>query len=142
MGTIQDKARRLQQFPATFPIQQGIRIMQIQVNTDNHIEGGETLTSQVEATIEANLGRFREQLTRVEVFLHDENSHKSGTDDKKCVMEARPAGMKPVAVTSTAATIDEAIDSAAEKLEHLLDHTFGKLDQHKGRTSFAGDQDY
>lgn len=116
--------------------------MQIQVHTDSNIEGSEKLTTHVESIVETTLSRFVDQLTRVDVYLHDENSHKGGADDKKCVIEARPAGMKPVAVTHHAGSVDDSIDGAIVKLEHLLDHTFGKLDSHKGRQSFAGDQDY
>ena len=42
-------------------------------------------------------------------------------------MEARLEGHQPVAVTDEAATIDQAIDGAAEKLKRLLDHTLGRL---------------
>jgi len=114
--------------------------MQIQINTDKNIEGSEQLTQEVEATVETTLGRFSEQLTRIEVHLSDENGNKSRGDDKKCVMEARPAGMQPVAVTHVAATLDQAVDGAAGKLEHLLDSTFSRLNNPKGRTSYGGDQ--
>ncbi len=52
--------------------------MQILVNTDNYIAGGE-------------------ELTRVEVHLTDENSiSKSGDTDKRCVMEVRSADYQPI----------------------------------------------
>jgi len=114
--------------------------MQVQINTDKNIEGSEQLTSEVQATVEATLGRFGEQLTRVEVHLSDENGHKDRGDDKRCVLEARPAGMQPVAVTHVAATLDQAVDGAAEKMERLLDSTFGRINDPKGRTSYGGDQ--
>jgi len=114
--------------------------MQVQVNTDKNIEGGETLTLQVEASIEATLGRFGEEITRVEVYLSDENSHKSRGDDKKCVMEARPVGMQPIAVTHLAGSLDQAIDGAADKLKRVLESTLGRLNDPKGRSSYAGDQ--
>ncbi len=114
--------------------------MLIQVNTDNHIVGGEALTSQVEAVVEGSLGRFTEQITRVEVHLHDNNSHKQGDHDKHCRMEARIAGHQPVSVSHESATLEEAIDAAAEKLERALDSLFGKLGHKKGRTSYGGDQ--
>jgi len=38
--------------------------MQVQVNTENHIEGGEQLTCQVEAVVEKALGRFSKPLSR------------------------------------------------------------------------------
>ncbi len=47
--------------------------MNIQVKTDNHIEGSEELTRQVEAVVEGALSRFSDRLTLVEVFLTDES---------------------------------------------------------------------
>jgi ribosome-associated translation inhibitor RaiA len=114
--------------------------MKIQVNTDNHVEGSEPLTRRVEAEVEKTLGRFGDQVTRVEVYLRDANSHKSGDDDKRCLMEARLAGLQPIAVSHQAPTLGEAIDGAAEKLERTLDRTLGRLGNLKGRTSYGGDQ--
>jgi ribosome-associated translation inhibitor RaiA len=103
--------------------------MIIQVHTDNHIQGSEELTRQVEASVESVLGRFGDRITRVEVHLSDENSsQKTHGDAMRCRMEARPASRQPVAVTADAATLDQAIDDAVEKLEKLLDSTFGRLD--------------
>jgi hypothetical protein len=115
--------------------------MQVQVNTDNHIQGGEELTRQVEAVVESSLGRFRSWVTRVEVQLSDENSGaKGGSSDKRCVMEARPEGLRPVAVSHDGGTIDQALKGCAKKLARLLDDTKGRLDNPKGNTSFAGEQ--
>lgn len=114
--------------------------MQIQLNTDRNIEGTEELAQQVRDAVESILGRFAEQLTRVEVHLSDENGPRTRGNDKKCVMEARPAGMQPVAVTEMAATVDQAVDGAAEKLERLLESTFGRLHNPRGRTPHGGEQ--
>ena len=103
--------------------------MQVQLNTDRNIRGGERLTEFVEATVTESLGRFADRVTRVEVHLSDENGAKSNGEDKKCVMEARPAGMQPVSVSHLAATVDLAVDGAAGKLARHLDHTFGKHDR-------------
>jgi ribosome-associated translation inhibitor RaiA len=116
--------------------------MQVLVNTDHNIEGSADLSSHVEALVQDTLGRFTDRLTRVEVFLADENSaQKGGELDKRCTMEARPNGLQPIVVTHEAATLDQALYGAADKLEHTLKRHLGRLDQHKGRTSFAGDQD-
>ena len=101
--------------------------MQIQINTDNNIEGREELATQVEAVVQDSLRRFSEQITRVEVHLSDENSHKSGQADKRCVMEARLEGRQPTAVTHQAATLSEAVDGAADKLTASLESTLGRL---------------
>jgi ribosome-associated translation inhibitor RaiA len=115
--------------------------MQVQVNTDNHIEGSAALTAHVETLVEDTFGWFGERITRVEVYLADQNSsHKGGENDKRCTMEARLAGLQPITVTHEGSTIDQALDGAADKLEKTLKRTLERLDDPKGRTSFAGDQ--
>lgn len=109
--------------------------MQIQVSTDENIEGQEAFARQVEAEVQATLGRFSDHLSRVEVHFRDENASKGGSDDMRCMMEARPNGQQPVAVTCHAATLDEAYTGAAQKLEHLLQSKFGRLHDHKGAPS-------
>jgi len=101
--------------------------MLIQVNTDDNIEGREALAAQVEAVVERALGRHGDQITRVEVHLGDENSHKGGQADKRCVMEARLEGRQPTAVTNHAPTLDLAISGAAEKLQRVIESTLGRL---------------
>lgn len=114
--------------------------MQVQVNTDNHIGGSEGLVRQVQDVVEGTLGRFGDQVTRVEVHLNDENSNtESGGNDKRCLMEARLAGLQPVAVSHDGATLEQAIDGAADKLQKALDRTLGRLGDKKGRTSYGGD---
>lgn len=106
--------------------------MRVQVNTDDHVQGGEGLTRHVVAVVEAALGRFGVRITRVEVHLSEQHSHKSHDEDKHCMMEARLAGVQPIAVTHRAATLEQAIDGAAERLQRILDDTLEQLDQHRG----------
>jgi ribosomal subunit interface protein len=114
--------------------------MQIRVMTDNNIAGSERLNSHVHNVVEDVLSRFSQRITRVEVHLADENSRaKSGENDKRCTMEARLSGLKPIAVTQQAATLDQAIDSAIDTLAKTLDRTLGRLDDRKGRPSFGGE---
>ncbi|MGH8288926.1 MAG: HPF/RaiA family ribosome-associated protein [Steroidobacteraceae bacterium] len=110
--------------------------MQVLVNSD-HL-GGEDLTERVQGVVEGRLDRFDGRITRVEVHLNDLNSSKLGERDKRCLMEARVGGLKPIAVSHEAATITEAIHVAADKLERALDHTFGKLEETSGRTPPEG----
>ena len=104
--------------------------MIIQINTDNHIDGREELAQRAEATVAAALSHFARQITRIEVHLSDENSHKGGSDDKRCAMEARLEGRQPVGVTHQAATLDQAVAGAAAKLKRSLESTLGKLSNH------------
>jgi ribosome-associated translation inhibitor RaiA len=109
--------------------------MQIHLNTDHNIKGGESLEGSVRATVEAALSRFSTHITRVEVHLADENAAKSGDADKRCVMEARLEGHAPVAVTEHAATVGQAIDGAADRLIHRLDHILGRQRDQRARTA-------
>lgn len=56
----------------------------------------------------------------------------AGGADKRCMMEARPAGQQPVAVTNHGSTVDEAVSGALRKLGSLLESRFGRLDLRKG----------
>ena len=105
--------------------------MKIQFNTDRHIDGSEALETQVSATIESALERFSDHVTRVEIHLSDENGDKSGPHDHRCMLEARLEGRQPVAVTAQAATLEQAVHAAADKLSHLLDSTLGRLRDHR-----------
>lgn len=103
--------------------------MIIQVNTDRNIEGNVELLQQIETVVGNSLERFSDQITRVEVHLSDENSNKKfGTHDMRCLLEARLAGIQPMAVSHQAATIEQAVDGAVDKLMNSIDTTLGKLD--------------
>src|SRR5688500_14544547 len=101
--------------------------MQVQVNTDRHVVGSDELQLQVEQDVQDALGRFGERITRVEVHLNDVNGKKAGDDDVRCRMEARRGGMQPVAATHEAASLDQAVEGVAKKLQRLLDSTLGKI---------------
>ena len=109
--------------------------MQIQVNTDDNIEGREALSRRVESEISEGLSRFSDRLTRIEIHLSDENAGKGGSVDKRCLIEARPTGQQPVNVTHQAASLDEACAGAVRKLRSLLESKFGQLDDRKGGES-------
>ncbi len=106
--------------------------MQILVNSDHHIVGSEELARRIEETVTRAVGHFSERITRIEVHVGDVNSHKLGERDKRCLMEARLSGLKPIAVSHRAATLPEAIGGAAEKLERTLDRTLGRLGETPG----------
>jgi ribosome-associated translation inhibitor RaiA len=107
--------------------------MKIQLNTDVHIDGNEALAAQISATVEQALDRFSEHITRVEVHLADVNGGKRGQKDHRCMLEARLEGRQPVAVTEHAATLEQAVEGAAQKLVRLLDSTLGRLNEHRGQ---------
>lgn len=105
--------------------------MKIQVNTDSSIKGDQRLEEIARGVVEDSLDRFRHDITRVEVHLKDVNSHKGGSDDKRCLMEARLEGRRPTAVTHNAGSVEEALYGAAGKLERALNSTLGRLKKHR-----------
>jgi ribosome-associated translation inhibitor RaiA len=113
--------------------------MQIQVNTDARVEGREALLKWVEVEVAERLARFRDRVTRIEVHLSDSNGDKSGAKDKRCVMEARPNGLPPLAASFDAATVADAFTGAAEKLKHALDHALERSKDRRGRDSIRGE---
>ena len=104
--------------------------MQIQVNTDHSIHGGERLAAYVTTELASSLARFDRWLTRVEVHFSVDAAGR--TDDKRCVIEARPAGAQPVAVTHHGGSVDDAYNGAAQKLEKVLDTKYSRAHDHKG----------
>jgi ribosome-associated translation inhibitor RaiA len=104
--------------------------VQVQINTGKNVEAE---TDVMEEELLDTLSRFSDQLIRVDVHLTDQNAEKSGADDLRCTMEAKLAGFKPVAVTHSAATVNEAYNGAAEKIARVLDTTLAKIEARRGR---------
>lgn len=105
--------------------------MQVQVHTNDHIQGGESLARWVQEETTNRLARFREHITRVEVFLTDVDAGKSGVNDKRCRLEARPAGHQPITVTAEGDKVASAYSAAADKLIRALDADLGRIkDKH------------
>lgn len=100
--------------------------MQIQINTDSHIQNSTELRERATAIIEKELKHQRHHLTRIELHLSNGNSSKSGAADKRCVIEARPAGLNPLSSEHNAPDIQLAITEAARQLTRALDTALAK----------------
>ena len=101
--------------------------MQVQVFS-NHIEGGVQLQEWVGSTVVEQLERFEELLTRIEIHVSDENAQKGGGQDKRCQIEFRPKGHQSMSVSHKAESLHLAVEGAATKARHALEHLTGKLD--------------
>ena len=111
--------------------------MKIQVNSDNHIVGSSELSARIEQKLRQTLKHLAKEITRVEVHLNDENSIKGGADDKKCLLEARIAGMNSIITEHSAGTIDQAVNGAAEQLARALKTAIEKVQaNNKNRLTF------
>jgi ribosome-associated translation inhibitor RaiA len=103
--------------------------MQVLLNTDPHTDGRHEMAEHLEAVVKDALGRFGEQITRVEAHLSDANSHaKASPDAIHCTLEARLVGLEPVVVKDHAGTAHQAINGAAAKLKRAVDTVLSKHD--------------
>jgi ribosome-associated translation inhibitor RaiA len=107
--------------------------MKIQLNTDTHIEGTKALAAKVNTIIKLAVARFIEHITRIEVHLSDYKNGQRGQHDYRCMLESRIEGRQPLAVTDHAITLEQAIHGAAQKLEHQLESTLGRLKERPSR---------
>lgn len=107
--------------------------MQVQVNTGNGTTNKDSLERWAAQFLGESLDRFKQDVTRVEVQISEENGAAKGAADTRCTLEARLAHYQPVAATHHAANQDLALRGATEKLQHLLAHTLGKLDHKRDR---------
>jgi ribosome-associated translation inhibitor RaiA len=104
--------------------------MQIQINTDKHIDGNERMINFYTSELKKELARFDDKITRVEVHLGDENSDKFGKNDKKCVIEVRVANIQPLVVSDHNESPEKAFFLAIEKAKKVLNSTFDKMKEH------------
>jgi hypothetical protein len=111
------------------------RVMKIQMNSDKNVELDSSLARLVEQELTSALDRFSDQITRIEVHLGDEIAGRSDGRDKRCTLEARPAGQPPVTVTDWAGTSEQALGGAVNKLLSLLESKTGRADSRKGGQS-------
>lgn len=108
--------------------------MKVQVNTSNDIDNKDALERWASEYLNEHLGRFDQDITSIEVQITDENhAARGGGIDKRCMMEARVNGHAPVAVTNYGPDQNLAFRGAADKLEHALEHRFGRLDRREHR---------
>ena len=100
--------------------------MQILVNTGHNIKGGDLLIQYVKGLLDDSLNSFKDEVTRVEVHISDENGDKGGDDDLRCTMEARIRGLQPIAVTHNDENIDLAITGATDRITRSVRKTLEK----------------
>jgi len=101
--------------------------MKIQINTGKSVSINEELRTSLTFLASDGLGRFSDQITRLEVHISDEDGNKVGLNDKRCMLEARIEGRQPIAVTDHAGTHEEAVNGAVAKLKNSLKTIHGRL---------------
>ncbi|MEL7483739.1 MAG: HPF/RaiA family ribosome-associated protein [Planctomycetota bacterium] len=91
-------------------------------------QSSQSLDEKIKQSLESTLGHLADKLTRVEVHLGDENAHKSGPADKRCLIEARPKGLDPIAVETHGEDLYDTFEEGARKLKRALGKRFDKLE--------------
>jgi Sigma 54 modulation protein / S30EA ribosomal protein len=109
--------------------------MQIQLNTDNHVHGEESLALWAERELRERLHRFGEYITRIEVHLSDVTGGRVSGHDKRCKLEARLAGRAPLVVSHEAGKVADALHGATDKLTRALETALGRERDAHGRDS-------
>lgn len=105
--------------------------MLIQFHTDKTISGGLSSEQYFSTLIEEKLDRFQSHISRIGVHLSDDNANRGGANDKRCLIEARIQGRKPIAVSYQSDTIEKALAGALEKIKGLLDDILGRNKDHR-----------
>ncbi|MBB5330161.1 HPF/RaiA family ribosome-associated protein [Tunturiibacter gelidoferens] len=112
--------------------------MQIQISSDKNISMHSKLSNLIDSDLNRILDRFKDEITRVEVHLSDENGDKSGAQDKRCSLEVRPKRHQSLAVTNDSSDIPTAVTGAGAKMVRLLVSTFGRIeDKNRSLTTRA-----
>lgn len=106
--------------------------MNIEIRTDKNITNSDRLIDYVRTELKQEFQRYSEKITHFEVHLSDTNGDKGGEEDKRCMIEARLSGVKPLAVSHKADNIDQAIHGAIDKLQRSIEHSFAKREPHRG----------
>ncbi len=112
--------------------------MEVQINSDNNVVVSAGLSEHIETGLGSALSQFGDRLTRVEVHLRDDSAGRQTEDDIRCLIEARPAGQQPVAVTDRAEAAATAFDGAIDKLVVLLEAKFGRIQDKDFRDTIRG----
>lgn len=100
--------------------------MLVQINTGHHVDLRFTPPGDLARAVRDALARFRGRLTRSDVFLTAERAPAGRGEAIRCVIEARPAGRRPVAARHRAPSVSLAMAGAATKLVRLLDGSVGR----------------
>ena len=106
-------------------------MMQVLVDADDHIDSSGEVVLRVEGLVEGSLERFRDRITRVDVYLSQLSRREAGGDrDMCCRMAAYAASVNPIEVVYAGLTLTEAIHAAAAELEQAVPAAIGRL-KHK-----------
>jgi hypothetical protein len=106
--------------------------MEVQVRTDRHVRGQEDLISFIGFEVVDGLGPCAERVVSAHVHLVAETVSRAGAE-LRCVLEVRPRGHAPLAVTHRATTKDAAVRGAVSDMRGVLERMFRRIDEARRR---------
>lgn len=113
--------------------------MHVQVHSGK-VGGDKNMNVRFGEEIAEGLRRFADRISSVHAYFGDENGAKAGDDDKRCTIEARLAGMPPMAATGWSSNFEQAFNEALDKLTAELDSAEGRLEDRRGHPNPGMDQ--
>lgn len=99
--------------------------MEIEINTAEGAAHSDAVDTHIRDKLDRVERLFGERVTRIQVFLKDVNARKGGVD-QSCTMEARAAGLEPIAVEARETDMYLAVRDAIGKLEKAIEHRIGR----------------
>lgn len=103
--------------------------MKVLFNTDSNVTINDALNESFTQMVTDDLIKYDDQITRVEVHFSDENAGKEAQNDKRCLLEVRLAGLKPLAVTDNANSYQQALMGALDKMNNAIGNLIGRLNE-------------
>ncbi len=100
--------------------------MKILINSDSSIAMDAKLVKLIMREATELLDRFSDHLTRVEIHLTDIDRGKTGRIDKRCLVEVRAAGMKPIVTSAQTREVKTAVNQSLRKTVRALNTSLGK----------------
>lgn len=114
--------------------------MQVLLNTDRNIEGGQEMAEHLTAVVKDAMARFGEHVTRVEAHIADDNGPEKTTPNEiQCTLSASLVGREPVVVKGRADSAHQAIAGAAGKLKRAVASALEKHDPRHAQQRAAAD---
>jgi hypothetical protein len=102
--------------------------MEIQVRTDHHVRGDEALIEFIASEVVTGLGPCAARVMSVHVHLTADSVTRVGSAALRCLLEVRPRGHAPLAVSHGASTKDEAVRGATADMRGVLERMFDRVD--------------
>lgn len=99
--------------------------MLIEVSTDGTIQDDKNFSAEVKVVVCAELDRYSNGISRVDVYLSGANGQTAGYGDKCCLIKARRDGREPIVVMHQEGTMGQAILGGMYRLQHSIERAFG-----------------